>query len=90
MSHVKSHPGASHLKTLRCVLAYEIIYKTKGIFFLLQGGVGPPKAIFHISIANVIGRTPGGLAWCRAALEAMFLYGGVFSVSLKNLSLNTK
>lgn len=34
MSHVyiKSHPGASHLKTLRCVLAYEIIYKTKGIF----------------------------------------------------------
>lgn len=59
-------------------------------FFLLQGGVGPPKAIFHISIANVIRSTPGGLAWCRAALEAMFLYGGVFSVSLKNLSLNTK
>lgn len=43
----------------------------------LQGGVGPPKAIFHISIANVIGRTPGSLAWSRAALEAMFLYVGL-------------
>lgn len=51
-------------------------------FFLLQGGVGLPQAIFHISNANVIGRTPGGLACCGAALEAMFLYGGVFSVSL--------
>lgn len=52
-------------------------------FFLLQGGVGLPQAIFHISNANVIGRTPGGLAWCSAVLEARFLYGGVFSVSLE-------
>lgn len=59
-------------------------------FFLLQGGVGLPQAIFHISNANVIGRTPGGLAWCRAVLEAMFLNGGVFSVSLDYLSSNTK
>lgn len=70
--HIQVHPGdESHLKMLLYVLPYEIIYKTRRISLLL-GGVRPPQAIFHISNANVIGRTPGGLAWCRATLEAMF------------------
>jgi len=38
MSHIfKTHPGeASYLKTLLCVLAFGLIYKTKDIFYCFR------------------------------------------------------
>lgn len=55
-------------------------------FSLLLGWSGAtPSLISFISNANVIGRTPGGLAGCRAMPQAMFLFGAVFPVNLKSV-----
>lgn len=53
-------------------------------FLSFYGEVGPHRALFHISNANAMGRTPGGLAWCRAMLQAMFLFAAVFPVNLRH------